>query len=676
MFTPFARSSTRRSPSPVYIVALILLALALACGAREAPEEPDSSPDGRGTTAAESQNGNISGGPTPGGFSSSAGTPTGAASRADENPTGAAPGSSSSASAQPAPASEVAAETGSAGTEPVSTVPAAVPIPTRTIPVEEVTWSIQGVFPLHQAAFDGELSEVEALLAQGEPVQARTEMVSSAGETRVVTPIELAVWNNSPEVVEFLIENGGAEPLRHEKPHSILALIAVQHNPDPGVMEVLLKAFPDQLQKDLDDANNPSRALFAWALPCAVAATARYPEPTARFLAFGWDDHVSGDVASIQFCEKNPAGFVGEVVKKNPNPAVLQVFLDHGADINRVDNRDEFSYLHITARFNPEPAVAAFLVDHGSDVNQSDKRGQTPLHFALQKNPEPSVAAVLIARGADVNALAPGARHPLWLALQRNQVNTGLVRLLLEAGADPNATELGSIPLRWVMQWDEPDLSEGVTMLLENGANVNARDSVRMTALHQAVAQIYQAEKGPKVVKLLLDAGADVNAQDQRGITPFHMGLYDVEAVKLLLGAGADINLHHPEHGSLLHLAARAEEGEVLVGLLLDAGADPNGKDPNGDSVLPLVFHRPKVVERLLDGGANVDSRDSDGRTALYLAIGTSNKPGYPETVELLLDRGADPHADAGGRTPCQQAQRLRTPTPAAQRLLELACSP
>ena len=176
-------------------------------------------------------------------------------------------------------------------------------------------------------------------------------MVSSAGETRGVTPIELAVWNNSPEVVEFLIENGGAEPLQvHSKGHITLALIAVQHNPDPGVMEALLKAFADQFQKDLEQANNDwRRAKSAWALPCAVAATARYPEPTDRFLAFGWDDHVSGDVASIQFCEKTPARFVfvSEVVKKNPNPEVLQVFLDHGADDNRIDG---LSYLHLVVR--------------------------------------------------------------------------------------------------------------------------------------------------------------------------------------------------------------------------------------------------------------------------------------------------------------------------------------
>ena len=292
-------------------------------------------------------------------------------------------------------------------------------------------------------------------------------------------------------------------------------------------------------------------------------------------------------------------------------------------------------------------------------------------------NDEPSMAALLIAKGTDVNVDIEGSQpqyswRPLWLALRRIQVNTGLILLLLEAGADPNVTEGDTTFLLKVMRWDEPDLSEVVAVLLERGAKVNARDSIRRTPLHYAVG------KGPRVVKLLLEAGADVNAQDQRGITPLHMAWSNVEVVKLLLEGGGDVNLHYPERGSLLHLAARSgsEEAEVLVGLLLDAGADPNGKDPNGDSVLHLSVSRPGVVERLLDGGADVEAKDSNGLTALYLAIGTNSRPGNPETVELLLDRGADPYADLRVRTPCQQAQRMNTPTPAAQRLLELACSP
>ena len=680
-------ANTRLSPSPVCVVALIFLVLTLACSTSEAPEEPGSSPDSPATPVGRFPNEDPSGGPAPGAGSSRVDATTSSESRAGESPTGTPPGSSSSAS--PPPASGAADQTALDSPSQTIAMPSAIPIPTRTIPVEEVTWSLQGVFPLHQAAFDGTLAEVEALLAQGEPVGARAQFVSSAGETREVTPTELAVWNNSPEVVELLIENGGG--------HSGLAPIAAQHNPDPAVMDVLLKAFADQFQTALEGATvqrgDFAKAARAWVLPCAMATTARYPGPVDRFLASGWNAHLSdfkpiiygrGRIAG-QFCKTNPgsrhtraqyAGFFSEVVAKNPHPEVLQVFLDHGADI---DNEWEgLSYLHRAAQHNPEPAVAALLIDRGLDVNQPTARGETPLHLALG-NDEPSVAAALIARGADVNGGA-ALHNPLWLALTRNPVDVRLIRLLLETGADPNPNvpARNTSPLIHVMRWDEPARSEVVGLLLERGAKVNARDSVRFTALHHAMGPESQAGENSQVVKLLLDAGADVNAQNHRGETPLHLALQraDVGVVQLMREAGPDVGLQHPDGGSLLHLTGRndAEETEALVELLLDAGADPDARDQGGNTLLNLSVHNPRVVELLLDGGADADARDSNGLTALYLAVGRGG--GSPETVELLLDAGADPHADHGGRTPCQRARQHQPASPGGQRLLDLACSP
>ena len=605
MLTLLARISPRLTPSPVHIVVLILLGLAAACGTSEAPEGPGSSPLTPSTTrtpAAVSDIDNMPGGPKPASSTSSAGATGGAASGGGEAPTGASQDSASSAT--PAPASGGGdADTVKAVGDPASASPAAVPIPTRTIPPDEAAWSIQGIFPLHQAAFDGALAEVEALIAQGEPVGARAQIVSSSGETREVTPIELAVWNNTPQVVELLIENGGEAPLRSEA-HRTLALISVQHNPDPGVMEVLLKVFEEQFQNELDEADAAvqrgyfqfrSWAAFAAAmkLPCEVFATARYPEPVDRFLAFGWADYLSGESVVFGNCEKTPkentpGGFLGKAVVKNPHPEVLQVLLDHGAEVNRIDGGP--SYLHLAAQYNPEPAVAAVLLEQGLDLNQTDGGGRTPLQLAILYNDEPSMSALLIARGADVNGDVEGwsfSWHPLWLAMKRNPVDGGLVRLLLEAGADPNIKEANVTILHQVMQWDEPDLTEVVAVLLEKGAQVNARDSIRQTALHLAMAIGYQAGKNPQVVKLLLEAGADVNAQDQRGETPFHQAVLraEIEVVRLMLEAGGDVNLNHPDGMSLLQLAHRSdpEETQILVEMLLDAGADPGAMDQNSN---------------------------------------------------------------------------------------------
>lgn len=97
------------------------------------------------------------------------------------------------------------------------------------------------------------------------------------------------------------------------------------------------------------------------------------------------------------------------------------------------------------------------------------------------------------------------------------------------------------------------DVNE-VRRFLAEGMDVNAQNSQRETALHQALS-----EKRLKVAEILLEAGADPNIQDRVGNTPFHKAieppsvifqghegtleeiLIKVAATDMLLKAGGDI---------------------------------------------------------------------------------------------------------------------------------------
>jgi ankyrin repeat protein len=80
---------------------------------------------------------------------------------------------------------------------------------------------------------------------------------------------------------------------------------------------------------------------------------------------------------------------------------------------------------------------------------------------------------------------------------------------------------------------------------------------------------------------------------------------------------------------------------------LLDSGVDPDASDQDG--VTPLMLSafngHSVIVLELLARGVMVDGKDRLGRTALlYAATGP-----FPETVKILLDKGADPNiVDAG----------------------------
>ncbi len=56
--------------------------------------------------------------------------------------------------------------------------------------------------------------------------------------------------------------------------------------------------------------------------------------------------------------------------------------------------------LHRAAQ-SPDPAVVALLLDWGADLQARDNRGDTPLRLAAAFNDNPAVAALLLDRGAD-----------------------------------------------------------------------------------------------------------------------------------------------------------------------------------------------------------------------------------------------------------------------------------
>jgi ankyrin repeat protein len=63
--------------------------------------------------------------------------------------------------------------------------------------------------------------------------------------------------------------------------------------------------------------------------------------------------------------------------------------LDHGANINQIDNKGR-NLLHHAINMSSATADATFeseqfLIDHGVDINLKDQKNRTPLHYAFVK---------------------------------------------------------------------------------------------------------------------------------------------------------------------------------------------------------------------------------------------------------------------------------------------------
>ena len=177
------------------------------------------------------------------------------------------------------------------------------------------------------------------------------------------------------------------------------------------------------------------------------------------------------------------------------------------------------------------------------------------------------------------------------------------------------------------------DLALTVRLLLNHGADPNTAfqsEDGPLSCLYAACGLNGNVE----ITRLLLEAGADPDD----GESLYHsMEQRDFACMKLLLDHGARAT-------SIKHMLDR--ESPDGLSLLLEAGADPNETNPEGDTALHWAVRRnrsPAIVDMLLNAGADVDAVRHDGRTAYALAAVS----GQTALAELLAMRGADTRLSA-----------------------------
>ena len=174
------------------------------------------------------------------------------------------------------------------------------------------------------------------------------------------------------------------------------------------------------------------------------------------------------------------------------------------------------------------------------------------------------------------------------------------------------------------------DDRSAVAALIHRGANVDAVAGDGSTALAWAAIRGNLA-----VAELLLDAGADPNLSNDLGIGPVSLAIENgaPDVAKLLLKRGADPNIERENGETPLMTAARLGQGDLMK-VLLDAGADPNAREKRfGQTTLMWAGGNPEAVRLLLDHGADVhaETRSWDVKYTIYIPTSfTLGKTGIP----------------------------------------------
>jgi ankyrin repeat protein len=364
------------------------------------------------------------------------------------------------------------------------------------------------------------------------------------------------------------------------------------------------------------------------------------------------------------------------------------------------------------AVYNDDVALVERLLAAGADVNASNDYRATPLSEAAVIG-NVDVLRRLLKKGANVES-ANGDNQTALMIIARTS-NVEAAQLLLRYGAKVDAREQWreQTPLMWAAAEAQPAM---VKLLLAHGAKANARSRVNQWE-RQVTAEprmqvrpsggftplLYASRRGcADCASLLLKAGANVDLADPDGVSPLLMALlngnFDTAAV--LVRAGADVDKWDTWGRSPLYAAVdmntvptggRADRpsedrtsGTELIGMLLDAGANPNLqlklfplhrslRDDRGADSLLAVGSTPLLraaraadlpaMKLLLAHGALVDLPTVNGTTPLMAAAGngafdrdTRGRYKTPaqaaEAVQLLLSAGADANAtDKQGQT-------------------------
>ena len=273
--------------------------------------------------------------------------------------------------------------------------------------------------------------------------------------------------------------------------------------------------------------------------------------------------------------------------------------------------------------------IATALIEAGSEINAPDASGNTPLHQLLM-TPKPiganavALASLLVSREADLNHCNNKGETVIGLAAALGVGYADLFSKIAKVAPDVNsANSAGDTPLhiiaRWASeapanvepQWAASMSAAPMSLLVSRGANPASLNLKGQTAACIAAASVRQMSR------VQADSGVGW------------------EALKVLVDAGADPNLADTNGNAVLHYLCFSEHSPVshsgtsdvakiggLLNRLAYSGANVDAKNSAGNSVLTWVASRDQeLMFQLLERGGDVDITDPKGDSLLQIVM-------------------------------------------------------
>ena len=296
----------------------------------------------------------------------------------------------------------------------------------------------------------------------------------------------------------------------------------------------------------------------------------------------------------------------------------VQLLMKYGADPKMQAMWSSYTAMHLLADSGDDPRVLELFLQHGADINIKDEYDETPLHILLWRREVPlKLVEAFVQNGADVNAENDQSVRPLQSASLYGEL--GSLKILLEYAdvAEINDPDhFGDTALHEAAMGGHADC---IRFLLESGADASLTNKIQQTALHQA------AERGhAECVRVFLAHAShpshklDINAVDRHNRTPFFLACQSLDEATALLLLDAllalslplsEINKPSSSQRTPLRQAASHGFNSVISKLIALSSSSPSDD---------LLLNTPDTIK---------------GHTPLHRAAFS----GHLATVELLL---------------------------------------
>lgn len=359
---------------------------------------------------------------------------------------------------------------------------------------------------------------------------------------------------------------------------------------------------------------------------------------------------------------------IGDAINDGREESV-RLLLSRGIDCEAADPKYHETPLWTAAYHNRE-AMVHLLLDYGVDINSTKSGfGQTALYAAITSsyNDNISLIKLLIQNGADVNIRVSSASSEVHTALthEASRGRCEMMKFLIENGARINdETSVGDSAL---IKSSEKLHHNAVKLLLSNGADADHQNFEGHGPIYAAIAysNVDSSSDLLPTIAAFVDHGVDINASKPSVLCAAIMKS-STDLVRFLLESVRVDALVKDRGRTPLVVAydsALLEERVDIIKLLLKHGADTEGTDRWGDTILTMLCQGQcdsreitvELIQQLIIHGANINFQNRNAMTPLILVCQATCFDGdvRPRIINLLLERKADVDSFNGsGETP------------------------